>query len=416
MVHVLPSILRQKRWPESSVRAPDVEGDEPLQEERAPHTDLNCFYPMRIGEVLKSRYQVTAKLGCGGRSTVWLARDLRQWRWKPSEYVAIKVTVTGDVEDKEAGDSELQRLQLILKANKKHPGHDSVRNLLRHFYLTGPGGKHLCLVFEPLRESLGSIKYHWTTRMVTVSLLKVVAGLVLDGLDYLHTECHIIHCDLSESNIIFRFADKSRRETLDLHSQIERTNPLSVKRLRDRTIYMPHDAFGPIVSHLGAAVITDFDVSVSGEDDADRIHDIQPQGYTAPEVMLRAGWSYSTNIWNFGVVLCGLVEGKPLFDDAEREHWRDFSEPLSFARMIAFLGPPPAALLERAERLSEFYDEDGAFRHAELVPEGCSFEAFFTRVEGEDKEVFIGFVRRMLKWAPDERAEANGGECSEEQT
>ena len=34
------------------------------------------YYPVRIGEVLVSKYQVVDKLGYGAYSTVWLARDL----------------------------------------------------------------------------------------------------------------------------------------------------------------------------------------------------------------------------------------------------------------------------------------------------------------------------------------------------
>lgn len=43
------------------------------------------FYPVRIGEVLASRYHVVGKLGYGTTSTVWLAKDLMygtsQLRW-----------------------------------------------------------------------------------------------------------------------------------------------------------------------------------------------------------------------------------------------------------------------------------------------------------------------------------------------
>lgn len=35
------------------------------------------YYPVRIGEVFASRYQVVGKLGYGAFSTVWLARDLK---------------------------------------------------------------------------------------------------------------------------------------------------------------------------------------------------------------------------------------------------------------------------------------------------------------------------------------------------
>lgn len=184
--------------------------------------------------------------------------------------------------------------------------------------------------------------------------------------------------DISENSILFRFSRGNGTETLREHSNLERTDPFPVKRLLDRTIYLSHNSFGPLVGNIGACVLTDFGTSVCG--DGAWNHNIQPTGMTAPEVLLRAKWSYSADIWNFGALLCGLMEGKPLFDDAERERWMDFSEAASFARMVAFLGPPPDDLLDRAERLEEFYDEQRVFKYPQLIPKDCSLEAFLTDV------------------------------------
>jgi hypothetical protein len=46
-----------------------------FEEEANPGYNAGNFYPVRIGEVLKSRYEVLAKLGFGMCSTVWLCRD-----------------------------------------------------------------------------------------------------------------------------------------------------------------------------------------------------------------------------------------------------------------------------------------------------------------------------------------------------
>ena len=49
---------------------------EKLEEENWDWYKPGLFYPVRIGEVFKSRYQVLGKLGYGSRSTAWLCRDL----------------------------------------------------------------------------------------------------------------------------------------------------------------------------------------------------------------------------------------------------------------------------------------------------------------------------------------------------
>ena len=48
-----------------------------IEEEDIPSYIPEDYYPVYIGEVFKSRYQVVTKLGFGVNSTVWLCRDLK---------------------------------------------------------------------------------------------------------------------------------------------------------------------------------------------------------------------------------------------------------------------------------------------------------------------------------------------------
>ena len=48
-----------------------------FEEETLPGYLEERYYPVHIGEVFKSRYQVITKLGFGSSSTVWLCRDLQ---------------------------------------------------------------------------------------------------------------------------------------------------------------------------------------------------------------------------------------------------------------------------------------------------------------------------------------------------
>ena len=51
---------------------------EKVEEEEIPSYRPEDYYPVYIGEVFNSRYQIVTKLGFGANSTVWLCRDLRQ--------------------------------------------------------------------------------------------------------------------------------------------------------------------------------------------------------------------------------------------------------------------------------------------------------------------------------------------------
>lgn len=49
-----------------------------MEEESQPGYDTADYFPVDIGQVFNSSYQVLGKLGFGNNSTVWLSRDLQQ--------------------------------------------------------------------------------------------------------------------------------------------------------------------------------------------------------------------------------------------------------------------------------------------------------------------------------------------------
>ena len=49
----------------------------PIEEDTLTWYKPHYFYPVKVGEVFKSRYEVLGKLGHGAYSTTWLCRDLK---------------------------------------------------------------------------------------------------------------------------------------------------------------------------------------------------------------------------------------------------------------------------------------------------------------------------------------------------
>lgn len=84
-------------------------------------------------------------------------------------------------------------------------------------------------------------------------------------------------------------------------AQDEMNEPLPQRHIEDRTIYLSRNQFRSEAGKLGKPVITDFELAV----DRSRIHNhpIQPGDYRSPEVIIGAGWSYSIDIWNLGVLV-----------------------------------------------------------------------------------------------------------------
>ena len=53
-----------------------IPASQKVEEENIPGYVATRYYPVKIGQIFRNRYQVVGKLGFGTTSTVWLARDL----------------------------------------------------------------------------------------------------------------------------------------------------------------------------------------------------------------------------------------------------------------------------------------------------------------------------------------------------
>ncbi|EDN02538.1 predicted protein [Histoplasma mississippiense (nom. inval.)] len=188
------------------------------------------------------------------------------------------------------------------------------------------------------------------------------------------------------------YADKKSAETeLHITEHITRANPQHVG----------HD----FTKGIGRPVITDFGLAVRGDVPHLYYHTIQADDYRAPEIILTAGWSYSADIWNLGVLLWDLLEKDGGFGALSPGNMEYTSE-RHLAHMIALLGPPPKKLLDQGHETTKYFDHDGAFRYPELIPENVSLVDSLNQIKDEDKISFLAFIMRMLRWQPEERSSA----------
>jgi serine/threonine-protein kinase SRPK3 len=91
--------------------------------------------------------------------------------------------------------------QHIANANPSHHGLHYVRTIIDAFEVIGPKGIHMCLVFKPLREPISIFQKRLVDGRYDLAALKATLRCLLFGLDYLHSQCHVIHtgeCFLSE--------------------------------------------------------------------------------------------------------------------------------------------------------------------------------------------------------------------------
>ena len=63
--------------------------DIPIEEELVPGYDPRHFYPVNPGDIFNNRYEMTAKLGYGSCSTVWLATDIQRYVSSPHDATSL---------------------------------------------------------------------------------------------------------------------------------------------------------------------------------------------------------------------------------------------------------------------------------------------------------------------------------------
>jgi serine/threonine-protein kinase SRPK3 len=115
---------------------------------------------------------------------------------RADRYVAIKLNDCNHA-SKEAARYELDICDRIAGANPLHKGRSILRSVIDNFEVVSPTGpSHLCLVFEPMREPLWLFRRRLGADKVSrpfLPIFKAYLRILLEGLDYLHSECHIIH-------------------------------------------------------------------------------------------------------------------------------------------------------------------------------------------------------------------------------
>lgn len=154
------------------------------------------YHPVKIGDLFLNRYHVTRKLGWGHFSTVWLCWDLEDKR-----YVALKIVKSAPHFTETAKD-EIKILKAVREADPSNPKRNKTVQLLNDFKITGVNGVHICMVFEVLGHNLLKLILKSNYRGIPLPNVKSIIRQVLEGLDYLHTQCQIIHTDIKPENVL----------------------------------------------------------------------------------------------------------------------------------------------------------------------------------------------------------------------
>ncbi|KAK9255338.1 kinase-like domain-containing protein [Lipomyces tetrasporus] len=297
------------------------------------------FHPVSIGDNFASgRYRILHKLGFGGFSTVWLARDERNHR-----LVSLKI-VTAEVHSKIY--NELRILQHLKESAIYDSSFDYILTVLDHFTIEGPNGFHGCLVTPFAGPDLAHVSYNpdqpSETRRLRGALARKFAKQVALAVGYLHSR-GVSHgrLDLSTSNVLIQLAHVDAWSDQDVYELLgspvtDRVRLFSgeLNNMTSAPEYLVAPANLPNLESKWLAekiLLVDFGQSFMLQQPHNDVG--FTMSYCAPEVYFDGKRTVWSDIWALGCMIFEIRAGCQLFE--------------------SFLGGPHEVILQIVETLGK---------------------------------------------------------------
>ncbi|KAG9234597.1 kinase-like domain-containing protein [Amylocarpus encephaloides] len=242
---------------------------------------MGGFCPIRIGQILDNQYEIIAKLGYGGYSTVWLAKDISQSRC--NSWVALKILKS----DKSTKDNtELAILQSFQQS--------SIVNCF------GPS----------VAQYVESLWYGVLDSHTAIDLSRqcVVALKTLHDLGYTHGDVCSANFVLGLSDISGFTKESMRRYLGDSWSGVVSSRDSSALPPGIPERLFQSVSFEDLVDPSRVMII-DLGEAFSGWKEGVATH----LPYRAPELLVELGATVKSDIWSMGCLIYELVTSQTPF-------------------------------------------------------------------------------------------------------
>ncbi|KAF8887120.1 kinase-like protein [Infundibulicybe gibba] len=397
------------------------------------------YHPVSIGDVFSNgRYKVLHKLGFGGSSTVWLAREHRSEN-NSGKLVTLKI-LTAEQSSKPT--AEIADVYVPTKLQTiDRPGKRNLQIFQDRFIQRGPNGSHLCLVFPlagpsilSMAECPGRVS---GSRRLRGSLARKLARQAASGVELVHS-AGIVHGDLTSSNFLLQMSDKALQwSDDDVYQELGDPEMEEVVR-RDKSIpdsYAPSNVVAPIeMSRLASPsflkedlLLIDFGQSFVVDQMKAQHEPATPLHYLSPEAFFDMKLSFASDVWALACTIFEIRAGCPLFDSLFG------SEALVLKQVVETLGRFPEPWWSRWDDRHTWFDETGEPKSEEEqmkqgvlltsskssisqklneigeqddppdTDDGNMIEKTGTRLEAEEIELLADLLGKMLRYRPQDR-------------
>jgi serine/threonine-protein kinase SRPK3 len=172
------STMSLRSSPEPSIEYRWIEGVERLE-----MYEPGGYHPVMIDDLLHNRYRIVDKLGYGGYSTIWLARD---------EILKRNVAVKIGISSPSLPRREIEVLRALYSSRSNLHAHTgsvmdsctALPSVLDAFDIDGPNGTHACYTLTPAQ---GSLKEASFSRLFPIQVARALAARLATAVASVHS-------------------------------------------------------------------------------------------------------------------------------------------------------------------------------------------------------------------------------------
>ncbi|VDB91690.1 unnamed protein product [Peniophora sp. CBMAI 1063] len=280
------------------------------------------FHPVSLGDHFgQNRYRVVHKLGFGGSSTVWLARDKRA-----SERLVTLKILRASASSGNVNEFPALTIPKMLQANI--PPSVGIQVVDDHFHVQGVNGSHLCLVSPFAGPSVLAMSdcpgRTLGSRRLRAALARDVSRQVATAVCYMH-RTGIVHGDVTTSNVLFALAPHVLQwSDADLYAWLGEPETEMV-RTSDGSAPPPHvpaELVAPIDNYKltdtsllqERVILGDFGQSYAISSPPPGYEPGTVFNYISPEARFEGRAGLEADVWALGCAIFEIRAGRPLFE------------------------------------------------------------------------------------------------------
>ncbi|THH03801.1 hypothetical protein EW145_g5996 [Phellinidium pouzarii] len=392
---------------------------------------LGGFHPISIDDCFaQGRYRVLHKLGYGGSSTVWLARDQEQER--PGRLITLKAM---------RADASNACTSALTVPEMLRPSCAGIQTVDHHFFVQGPNGSHLFLVSPFAGPSILAMSdcpgRTAGSRRLRADLARKVAKQIATTIHRMH-HVGVVHGDITTSNILFSLSPHVLKwSDAELYANLGEPETEEVRTVDGKCSppCAPTELVAPVdnanltdASFLQENVIlSDFGQSYAVSSPPKDYEPATVFNYLSPEARFEGRASFEADVWALGCAIFEIRSGRAIFSSF-------FGSDSDILRQtVGILGRLPDPWWFAFKERAWWFEEDGEPKstqdqesagvllqaskstireqlrligtqdEAPSIYEGSMIEKSGVRLREEEVELLGDLLEKMLKYRPEER-------------